>query len=197
MKNANQVSGSPWFARALAFAALGVALALAGCARDDAVPASVSADGEASASRAAVPRTINDWFPVAVGGRAVRMQLALTTAEQERGLMGRRDLQPDEGMIFVFAQKPRRQVFWMRNTPTALDVGYFTADGALAEVYPMYPFDETPVPSRSDAIAYALEMNQGWFSAHGVKPGARLDMDALAAAIQARGGLPATRGAAE
>jgi len=114
------------------------------------------------------------------------MQLAVFPLEMQHGLMGRRDLGPDQGMIFIY-QKPERMNFYMRNTPTPLDIGYFTSDGRLHEVYPMYPFDERTVSSRSEAIQFSLEMNQGWFQANGVKPGAQIDLPALAAALKARG----------
>lgn len=169
MKNANPVSSL--FRLLTLLAAL---LAVTGCARSD-----------APQTRADV-KTVADFFAIKVGGATVRMELAVGMEEMQHGLMGRRDLGPDEGMLFVY-EKPQQQSFWMRNTPTPLDIGFFDATGVLAEVYPMYPFDETPVRSRSDALKFALEMNQGWFSAHGIKAGAKLDLKALAAALKERG----------
>ena len=113
------------------------------------------------------------------------MQVAVLMPEMERGLMGRRDLKSDEGMIFVY-QKPQQMTFWMHDTPTPLDIGFFTADGELAEVYPLLPFDERTVASRSRRLQYALEMNQNWYQENGVRPGAKLDMTALAAALKER-----------
>ena len=75
----------------------------------------------------------------------------------------------------------------MRNTPTALDIGFFTSDGALREVYPLFPFDERPVPSRSEEIQFALEMKQGWFEFADIKPGDKLDLNTLKQALKARG----------
>ena len=153
-------------------------LAVTGCGRGDAPQAQVA------------PKTVADYFAIKVGDQTVQMELAVGMGEMQRGLMGRRDLKPEQGMIFVY-DKPQQQSFWMRDTPTPLDVGFFDANGVLAEIYPMYPFDETPVKSRSEALKFALEMNQGWFAAHKVKPGAKLDMKALAEALQARGLDPA------
>jgi len=148
---------------------------------------------KAAAPAAEAPKTVADFFPIAVGGKTVRMQLAVLPAEMERGLMGRRDLGRDDGMIFLYA-KPQQMSFWMHDTPTALDIGFFDHDGMLEEVYPMYPFDEKTVNSRSPQLQFALEMNQGWFSASGVKPGMELDRKALAAALKARGFDPAKFG---
>jgi uncharacterized membrane protein (UPF0127 family) len=132
------------------------------------------------------PKSVADFFPIKVGDKVVRMQLAVRPAEMQRGLMERRDLGPDDGMIFVY-DKPQQMSFWMRNTPTALDIGFFRVDGVLEEIYPMYPFDEKTVTSRSDRLHFALETNQGWFAANGVKPGVKIDVKALAAALKARG----------
>jgi uncharacterized protein len=137
----------------------------------------------------ALPKTVSDFFPIKVGDKVVRMQLAVLAPEQERGLMERRNLGADDGMLFVYA-KPQQMHFWMHNTPTPLDIGFFDENGVLLEVYPMQPFDETTVSSRSSAIKFPLEMNQAWFAASGVKPGARLDLAALAAAMRARGFEP-------
>jgi len=132
------------------------------------------------------PKGPAEFFPSAVGGRAVRLQLAVRLPEMQRGLMERRDLGPDDGMIFVY-ERPQRLSFWMRNTPTPLDIGFFRGDGTLAEVYPLHPFDETPVASRAEDLQFAVELKQGWFREHGVRPGARLDLDALRTALRARG----------
>ena len=149
-----------------------LALPLSGCARNETEPP-------------AAPKSAGDWFAIKVGDRVVRMQLAVTMAEQQHGLMERRTLGADDGMLFVYM---RGQVmsFWMRNTPLPIDIGFFDEEGELKEIYPMYPFDETPVRSRSNKLQFALEMNQGWFKANDVRPGARLDLAALKAALRER-----------
>ncbi len=158
-------------------------LPLAGCARDAVAPS-------AEPARANTPaRGPDAWFPFAVGGKTLRVQVVVTEAEQARGLMGRRDLGQDDGMVFVYPM-PQQMSFWMRNTPTPLDIGFFKADGSLGEVYPMYPFDETPVRSVGDDYTMALEVNQGWFARNGLKPGVKADLAALAEALTARGFSP-------
>lgn len=167
MKNANLVS------RVLA---LGILLAFCSCDRGATLPA-------------APVKTVADWFTIKVGDQLVRMQLAVLPLEMEHGLMGRKDLKPDEGMLFVY-QAPQTQNFWMHDTPTPLQIGFFTRTGELAEIYPMYAFDESTIKSRGNRLQFALEMNQGWFDAHGLKPGAALDLKALAAALKERGFEP-------
>jgi uncharacterized membrane protein (UPF0127 family) len=176
VKNANPVS---ILLRVLVLmAALSFA---AGCGRGDAP------------QPAAATKTAADFFTVPVGGKPVRMQLAIKRGEMERGLMGRTDLKSDEGMIFIY-EAPQRMSFWMRNTPTPLDIGFFSPDGTLKEVHQLYPFDETPVPSRGSDLQFALEMKQGWFEFNGVKPGAKLDLEALAKAVSSRGLSPSAYG---
>lgn len=142
-----------------------------------------------SSPAAAAPKTVSDFFEIKIGGRTVKMQLAVRPEEQQRGLMHRKSLGPDEGMLFVF---PHRQpmAFWMRNTTLPLDIGYLDSDGVLREIYPLHPLDERSVASRSRELQFALEMNQGWFKDRGVKPGDKLDLAALREALKARGFRP-------
>jgi uncharacterized membrane protein (UPF0127 family) len=137
----------------------------------------------------AAPKSLTEFFPIKVGGKTVRMQLAVLEPEMQRGLMERRDLGRDDGMIFVYP-KPQQMSFWMHNTPTPLDIGFFDDGGMLEEIYQMHPFDETTVRSRSTRLLFALEMNQDWYRDNGLKPGAQLDMKALLAALKARGFEP-------
>jgi uncharacterized membrane protein (UPF0127 family) len=162
--------------------ALGLGLAWTAC-REQISPASAAPAVVAGGTQV---KGADAWFPLVVGGRELRVQVVVTPAEQQRGLMGRRDLGPDDGMVFVYAA-PQRMSFWMRNTPTPLDIGFFRADGTLGEVYPMYPFDETAVRSSADDYTLALEVPQGWFNERGVRPGARVDLGLLAEALRARG----------
>lgn len=140
-----------------------------------------------------VVKAASEFFTITVGGKPVKMQLAARDRERERGLMERRDLKPDQGMLFLFLQ-PQQMSFWMRNTPTPLDIGFFSTEGELKEVYPLHPYDEIPVRSVGTELRFALEVNQGWFEFHGVKPGAMLDVKALEAALKARGFDPAAYG---
>jgi len=131
-------------------------------------------------------KSVSDWFTINLGGKALRMQLAVRPKELERGLMERRDLGADDAMVFVF-ERPQPMSFWMRNTPTPLDIAYLSPEGTLVEYYPAYPFDEKSLPSRSQRLQFVVETNQGWFRANGIKQGARLDLKALGAALTARG----------
>ncbi len=139
------------------------------------------------------PKTVLDHFTIPVGGHPASLQVAVLATEQERGLMQRPDLGRDEGMIFVNA-RPGKLAFWMKNTPEALDIGYLDPEGVVAEAYVLLPYDQRSVESHGDRLQFALEMPQGWFAAHGVRAGTRLDLKALGAALKARGFDPAKFG---
>jgi uncharacterized membrane protein (UPF0127 family) len=125
-------------------------------------------------ARAAQPRVAIE----SPSGRAsaVDVEVASAPAEQERGLMFRRELPPDAGMIFVFSGESEH-VFWMKNTYIPLDMIFIADGGAVVGIVEgAEPMTTTPrtvhAPSR-----FVLEVNGGWSAAHGVKPGdlARLE----------------------
>lgn len=108
-----------------------------------------------------------------IAGQTLEAEVAVTPEEQARGLMFRESLAENAGMLFVF-EAPRRASFWMRNTRIPLSIAYLTADGTVAEIHELQPFNERAVASRSEDIAYALEVNQGWFRKHRIAPGDRI-----------------------
>lgn len=135
------------------------------------------------------PVPADTYFPIRIGEATVHLQLALSPAEQQQGLMFRDALPEDHGMLFIF-RKPQKQSFWMKNTRLPLDIGYVDAGGRLQEIHKLFPFDESPVASLSSKILIAVETNQGWFANRGIEPGAQLDLDALRSAIRKRGFSP-------
>ena len=104
----------------------------------------------------------------------ITVEIADTPQASENGLMFRDSLPEDHGMLFIFDQ-PRKASFWMRNTKIPLSIAYADSDGKILEIKSMNPLDETVVPSRSDEVDYALEVNQGWFGRHGITSGAKIE----------------------
>jgi len=158
-------------------------LLLVGCDQDSPPPATASNSAAAPLQRLQPRETV---FPLSVGQREIQVQLAITGPEQQTGLMNRRTLGENHGMIFIFSQ-PAPRSFWMKNTLIPLDIAYINPAGVIEEIYPMEPLDETSIPSRSRNIQFALEMNQGWFEAYGVQTGDSINLQQLAAAMAARG----------
>lgn len=133
------------------------------------------------------------WFPLRVGDVELKVQVVVRPNELRQGLMHRPFLGETEGMVFVYPA-PGAHSFWMRNTLIPLDIGFFSPAGELREVRAMNPLDENLVTSYSADIQFAIETNQGWYRANGVKPGAKLDMAALKVALVARGFEPGAMG---
>ena len=84
--------------------------------------------------------------------------------------MSRTNLSENEAMLFVFPG-PRPVSFWMKDTPVPLSIAYMGSSGRILEIHDLKPFDETPVPSASASVDFALEVPRGWFSGHGILPG--------------------------
>jgi uncharacterized membrane protein (UPF0127 family) len=103
----------------------------------------------------------------------VDVEVARTPAEVERGLMFRRELAPDAGMIFVFDDESEH-VFWMKNTFIPLDMLFIDAAGRVISIA------ERTVPHSLDLVAATaparavLEVNGGTAARLGIKPGDRV-----------------------
>jgi hypothetical protein len=105
-----------------------------------------------------------------IGSATVSVEIADDPAEREHGLMKRDTLGADQGMLFVYPdERPRN--FWMKDTSLPLSIAYLDAQGRIVRIADMTPFDTSTVPSVRPAM-YALEVNQGWFTRHGVQVGA-------------------------
>jgi uncharacterized membrane protein (UPF0127 family) len=108
-----------------------------------------------------------------IKSNVLNTEVADTPLTLERGLMFRDSMPDDHGMLFIF-DHPKTAAFWNRNTKIPLSIAYIDAAGKIVEIKSLRPFDETPVPSTSDQIAFALEVNEGWFSRHGIITGTRI-----------------------
>jgi len=105
-----------------------------------------------------------------VGGHALTAEIAIRPEQLERGLMFRRMLPENRGMLFVFAA-PKILHFWMKNTYLPLSIAFINADGVIIEIADMKP-QTTVIHSSRAPAKFALEVNRGWFRRHGVAAGA-------------------------
>lgn len=119
----------------------------------------------------------DERFVLEVGPARFRVELALTPEELALGLMYRRHLEPDAGMLFVFPKEDYLR-FWMRNTFIPLSIAFIDRRGTVVDIQDMRPLDETTVESARPAL-YALEVNQGAFARTGVAVGDRINLEAL------------------
>jgi uncharacterized protein len=109
-----------------------------------------------------------------ISGVPLKVEIADTPQASENGLMFRDSLPEGQGMLFIFEQ-PKKASFWMKNTKIPLSIAFIDSAGKILEIKSMNPLDETVVPSGSDQVAYALEVNQGWFARHAISNGAKID----------------------
>lgn len=130
---------------------------------------------EANADPSPTPRAVVTVVTAEQSRFDVRVELARNDEERARGLMYRRTLGVDDGMLFLFPGESV-QSFWMRNTYIPLDMIFIRADGSIAGIVEnAVPESETPrtvgKPSR-----YVLEVNGGWCRRNGVKAGDRVEL---------------------
>ena len=137
------------------------------------LPAACSTTDD-SGNTAAAARTMAVTITSANGTHAFQVEQAKTAAEQERGLMFRTDLADNGGMMFwpyPPEGPPREANFWMKNTPSALDIIFIRADGTIARIAEnAVPFDETPLPS-GEPVGAVLEIKGGRAAALGIAEG--------------------------
>lgn len=104
-----------------------------------------------------------------VGPHIINAEIASTPERRMHGLMQHDYLCADCGMLFVFP-KADRYSFWMKDTPLPLSIAFLTMDGSIINILDMQPNTIDLHSANSEAL-YALEMNRGWFSLHGINVG--------------------------
>jgi uncharacterized membrane protein (UPF0127 family) len=110
--------------------------------------------------------TVKLWL----GAKEVQAEIASTTVQIATGMMFRKEMGEDEGMLFVFL-RPHRTAFYMRNTYVPLTCAYIDPEGTILETHDMRPLDETQIEAKSDQVQYVLEMKQGWFARNNITVG--------------------------
>ncbi|MEO8003979.1 MAG: DUF192 domain-containing protein [Betaproteobacteria bacterium] len=108
-------------------------------------------------------------FPLRIKNHEVRAEIANSEQDRLHGLMFREKLAENGGMIFLYPH-PEVTAMWMKNTRVPLSVAFIGTDGRILNIADMEPYSEQAHPSAGVA-AYALEMNRGWFSKLGIRPG--------------------------
>ncbi len=111
----------------------------------------------------------------------VAVEEADSPAERQQGLMGRTSLGADEGMVFMFgdaADGPVTSEFWMKDTLIPLSIAFWDADGRIVGIRDMDPCTIDPCPTYGSPEPYvgALEVNDGFFTEHGVTTGDRIEL---------------------
>jgi uncharacterized membrane protein (UPF0127 family) len=97
------------------------------------------------------------------------VEVAATLEQQERGLMFRKSLAGDRGMIFPY-DPPQDVSFWMKNTLIPLDIIFIRSDGTIVRITRAKSLDLTPLPA-GEPVAAVLEIRAGRAAELGIKEG--------------------------
>lgn len=157
---------------------IGLAVVLAGCSsRSDAGPQAAS--GATSTELAVHPVSGLPVIPLRIhrGDRALRFRVeaARTSAEQAQGLMFRKQMGPNEGMIFPFNPPRDGVAFWMKNTVIPLDIIFIGGDGRILNIAASAtPYSLAPIPA-AGATAGVLEIMGGRAAQLGIVPGDKVE----------------------
>lgn len=121
--------------------------------------------------------TVEVQFATANGAKTppIQVELARTAGEQKRGLMYRRELGTDRGMLFLFGEETPRS-FWMKNTYVELDIIFLSSAWKIVSItHRAVPLSETSRPSIHPA-RYVLEVNGGLAKNWGLTEGDTLEI---------------------
>jgi uncharacterized protein len=124
------------------------------------------------------PRAVVVFLPEGRSEARVQVELARNDAERARGLMQRKHLDPDKGMLFLFEEE-EEQSFWMKDTLIPLDMIFVKSDMTVAGV--VEAAEPLTLTGRSVGVAsqYVVEVNGGWAAAHGVTEGTQVRFEGV------------------
>ncbi len=111
--------------------------------------------------------------PLTIAGQKLTAEVAATNPDRMQGLMHRRMMPENRGMLFVFTDEANHAM-WMKNTFIPLSVAFIDSKGVITNIEDMKPHTEDAHPA-TRPVRYALEMNLGWFAKRGIKAGAKIE----------------------
>jgi uncharacterized membrane protein (UPF0127 family) len=119
-----------------------------------------------------VPQTQLPRATLNAGMHLMQVQLAQDFEQRQIGLMWRKEMPQNEGMLFIFEQAGV-QCFWMRNTLIPLSAAFVADDGTIVNLVDMKPMNDSSHCSHKP-VRFVLEMNQGWFAKRNIQAGFKL-----------------------
>lgn len=118
------------------------------------------------------PQSALPTIQLNAGIHIIQAEVASTMQTRQVGLMHRKSMNANSGMLFVF-NAVEQHCMWMKNTLIPLSVAFVEQDGTIVNIADMEPQTETSHCSTRPA-RFALEMNKGWFAQKGIKAGTKL-----------------------
>ena len=110
---------------------------------------------------------------VKINGARLTVEIADKPAERSLGLMYRKSLPENMGMLFIY-RRPGTMNFWMKNTYIPLSIAYIDTNGYIIAIFKMEPLNTKKSYTSPGPAIWALEVNQGWFEKNGVNVGDRV-----------------------
>lgn len=99
-------------------------------------------------------------------------EIADNGKKRYRGLMYRKSLGENHGMLFIYDKELPRS-FWMRNTLIPLSIAFIDEDMIITQIKRMTP-ESDKIHTSQHPVKYALEVNEGFFRKNLIKPGSRI-----------------------
>lgn len=121
----------------------------------------------------AAAQTTMPQMELVIHKHVLTAEVANNDADRMQGLMHRRMLPENRGMLFVF-QNLAHHGMWMMNTYVPLSVAFIDDTGVIINIEDMQPHTRDS-HSATAPVRYALEMNLGWFRKRGIKPGMKVE----------------------
>ncbi|MEQ8171835.1 MAG: DUF192 domain-containing protein [Candidatus Eremiobacterota bacterium] len=125
-----------------------------------------------SEARSPVSTMVFEKKTLTVKDRTITVEIADTSEKRMTGLMYRKSLGKNEGMLFIFSGEEIHS-FWMKNTLIPLSIAFIKEDGTIIHIEDMEPQTETTHPSKYP-VKYALEVNKGWFKENNITVGDKI-----------------------
>jgi len=107
---------------------------------------------------------------ISIKGQKLTVEIAHTPDTRACGLSNRQTLAENAGMLFIFPNT-RPRTFWMKDTHMPLSIAFIDEAGRIIRIHRMQAEQTYTTYSSVQPARYALEVNQGWFSLHNIKPG--------------------------
>jgi uncharacterized protein len=115
----------------------------------------------------------SDLLELSAGGHRMTVEVAATAVMRDIGLMNKRSLAVNRGMLFVFPEA-HRHCMWMLKTQISLSVAFVDDIGEIVNIEDMLP-NTTDYHCAKRPVRYAVEMERGWFKGRGIGIGVRID----------------------
>ncbi len=125
-----------------------------------------------SEARPPVSTMVFEKKTLTVKDRTITVEIADTSEKRMTGLMYRKSLGKNEGMLFIFSGEEIHS-FWMKNTLIPLSIAFIKEDGTIVHIEDMEPQTEMSHSSKYP-VKYALEVNKGWFKENNITVGDKI-----------------------